>query len=155
MASLAKGKRAEAGGRSKRASNGGGASVDYETLARFRYELRKFQAFSASAADRAGLTAQQHQALLAVKGFSNGVSISVGDLAAYMLIRHHTAVELVDRMTRLKVLSRRVDGADGRRVLVSLTREGERRLQKLSKIHQEELRSIGPTLTKLLLPFRR
>jgi DNA-binding MarR family transcriptional regulator len=155
MASLTKGRRAEAGGRSKRASSGGGASVDYETLARFRYELRKYQAFSASAADRAGLTAQQHQALLAVKGFSNGAPISVGDLAAYMLIRHHTAVELVDRMTRLKVLSRRVDGADGRRVLVSLTREGERRLQKLSKIHQEELRSIGPTLTKLLLPFRR
>jgi DNA-binding MarR family transcriptional regulator len=72
-----------------------------------------------------------------------------------MLIRHHTAVELVDRMTRLNVLSRRVDGADGRRVLVSLTREGERRLQKLSKIHQEELRAIGPTLTKLLRPFRR
>lgn len=155
MASLGKGRRPAAGGRSNRASNGGGASVDYETLARFRHELRKFQAFSASAADRAGLTTQQHQALLAVKGFSNGAPISVGDLAQYLLIRHHTAVELVDRMTRLNVLSRRVDGADGRRVLVSLTREGERRLQKLSKIHQEELRAIGPTLTKLLRPFRR
>jgi DNA-binding MarR family transcriptional regulator len=75
--------------------------------------------------------------------------------AEVMLIRHHTAVELVDRMTRLKVLSRSIDGADGRRVLVSLTREGERRLQKLSKIHLEELRAIGPTLTKLLRPFRR
>ncbi len=155
MGALKKGGRTGAEGRPKRASNGGGASVDYQTLARFRYELRKFQAFSASAADRAGLTTQQHQALLAVKGFSNDAPISVGDLAQYMLIRHHTAVELVDRMTRLKVLSRRVDGADGRRVLVSLTKEGERRLQKLSKIHQEELRSIGPTLTKLLRPFRR
>lgn len=155
MASLRKGGRPAKGGRSKRASNGGGAPVDYETLARFRYELRKFQAFSASAADRAGLTAQQHQALLAVKGFSNGAQISVGDLAKFMLIRHHTAVELVDRMTRLKVLSRSIDGADGRRVLVSLTREGERRLQKLSRMHQQELRAIGPTLTKLLQPFRR
>ncbi len=155
MGALKKRGRTGAEGRPKRASNGGGASVDYQTLARFRYELRKFQAFSASAADRAGLTTQQHQALLAVKGFSNDAPISVGDLAQYMLIRHHTAVELVDRMTRLKVLSRRVDGADGRRVLVSLTKEGERRLQKLSKIHQEELRSIGPTLTKLLRPFRR
>src|SRR5262249_18511134 len=109
MGSLKKGGRLAAGGRAKRASNGRRGSVDYEPLARFRYELRKFQAFSASAADRAGLTTQQHQALLAVKGFSNGVPISVGDLAEYMLIRHHTAVELVDRMTRLKVLSRSVD----------------------------------------------
>jgi DNA-binding MarR family transcriptional regulator len=155
MASLKKGRRPAAGGRSKRTANGGGTSVDYETLARFRYELRKFQAFSATAASRAGLTAQQHQALLAVRGFSDSGPISVGDLARYLLIRHHTAVELVDRMTRLKVLSRQVDGADGRRVLVSLTREGERRLQKLSRIHLAELRAIGPTLTKLLLPFRR
>ena len=155
MASLKKGKRSAAGGRSKRAVTGSDASVDYETLARFRYELRKFQAFSASAASRAGLTAQQHQALLVVRGFSGDGPISVGDLARYMLIRHHTAVELVDRMTRLKVLSREIDGADGRRVLVSLTREGERRLQKLSRIHLEELRAIGPTLTKLLQPFRR
>ena len=155
MASLKKGKRSAAGGRSKRAVKGSGASVDYETLARFRYELRKFQAFSASAASRAGLTAQQHQALLVVRGFSADGPISVGDLARYMLIRHHTAVELVDRMTRLKVLSREIDGTDGRRVLVSLTGEGERRLQKLSRIHLEELRAIGPTLTKLLQPFRR
>ena len=130
-------------------------AVDYEALARFRHELRKFQAFSQSAAHKAGLTAQQHQALLAVRGFSGKGPISVGDLAQYLLIRHHTAVELVDRMTKLKVLSRNGDGTDGRRVLVSLTREGERRLQKLSRIHLEELRAIEPTLTKLLRPFRR
>lgn len=58
-------------------------------------------------------------------------------------------------MTKLKVLSRSVDGADGRRVLIRLTREGERRLQKLSKIHLEELLAIGPTLTELLQPFRK
>jgi DNA-binding MarR family transcriptional regulator len=140
----------------KRGSSGGaGAAVDYEALARFRYELRKFQAFSQSAAKRAGLTAQQHQALLAVRGFSGKRPISVGELADCLLIRHHTAVELVNRMTRLKILSRSVDGADSRRVLVSLTREGERRLRQLSRIHLEELRAIGPTLTRLLRPFRR
>jgi DNA-binding MarR family transcriptional regulator len=131
------------------------ASVDYEALARFRYELRKFQAFSQSAAKRAGLTPQQHQALLAVRGFSGERPISVGELADCLLIRHHTAVELVNRMTRLKILSRSIDGADSRRVLVRLTREGERRLQQLSRIHLEELRAIGPTLTRLLRPFRR
>lgn len=133
----------------------GGAPVDYEALARFRYELRKFQAFSQSAAKRVGLTVQQHQALLAVRGFSGKGPVTVGELANHLLIRHHTAVELVNRMTRLKVFSRSADGADGRRVLVSLTREGERRLHTLSRIHQQELSAIGPALTKLLRSFRR
>jgi DNA-binding MarR family transcriptional regulator len=130
-------------------------SVDYEALARFRYELRKFQAFSTAAAARTGLTSQQHQALLAVRGFSHEAPISIGDLAHYLLIRHHTAVELVDRMTKLKVLTRSIDGADARRVLVSLTREGERRLRELSTIHQQELRAIGPALGRLLRSFQR
>jgi DNA-binding MarR family transcriptional regulator len=129
--------------------------VDYEALARLRYELRKFQAFSSAAADKAGLTPQQHQALLIVRGFSSRDPVSIGDLAKFLLIRHHTAVELVDRMTKLELLSRVVDGADGRRVLVKLTREGERRLQKLSKIHLKELQAIGPTLTRMLRPFRQ
>jgi DNA-binding MarR family transcriptional regulator len=129
-------------------------SVDYEALARFRYELRRFQAFSEAAANRSDLTAQQHQALLAIRGFSSRKSLSVGDLARYLLIRHHTAVELVDRMVKLRILSRGVDPADGRRVLVELTKEGERRLQRLSKVHLQELRDIGPTLTKMLKLFR-
>jgi DNA-binding MarR family transcriptional regulator len=124
-------------------------------LARFRYELRKFQAFSEAAANRSGLTAQQHQALLAIKGFSGHDPVSVGDLARYLLIRHHTAVELVDRMVKLKILNRGIDPRDRRRVLVQLTKEGERRLQRLSRIHLQELRAIGPTLRKMLKPFRR
>lgn len=129
--------------------------VDYETLARFRYELRRFQAFSEAAANRSGLTAHQHQALLAIRGFSSREPISVGDLARYLLIRHHTAVELVDRMVKLKILSRSVDARDGRRVLVQLTKEGELRLRRLSRVHLEELRAIGPTLTKILKLFGR
>jgi DNA-binding MarR family transcriptional regulator len=129
--------------------------VDYEALARLRYELRKFQAFSSSAATKAGLTPQQHQALLIIRGFSAPAPVSVGDLAKYLLIRHHTAVELVDRMTRLELISRVVDDADARRVLIKLTREGEKRLQRLSEIHLKELQAIGPTLTGMLKPFRR
>jgi DNA-binding MarR family transcriptional regulator len=90
-------------------------TVDYATLARFRYELRKFQAFSKAAADQAGLTPQQHQALLTIRGFSNQEPVSVGDLADFLFIRHHTAVGLVDRMTKLELLTRVVDDADGRR----------------------------------------
>jgi DNA-binding MarR family transcriptional regulator len=130
-------------------------SVDYQALARLRYELRKFQAFSSTAATKAGLTPQQHQALLIVRGFSNPDPVSIGDLAKYLLIRHHTAVELVDRMTKLELISREVDSADARRVLIKLTREGEKRLQKLSEIHLKELQAIGPTLTGMLKPFQR
>ena len=129
-------------------------SVDYETLARFRLELRRFQAFSEAAANKSGLTAQQHQALLAIRGFSGREPVSIGDLASYLLIRHHTAVELVDRMVKLKIVSRSFDPSDRRRVLVQLTREGERRLGRLSRVHLQELRSMGPTLRKMLKLFR-
>jgi DNA-binding MarR family transcriptional regulator len=140
---------------SSRASNDrNNSAVDYEALAQFRYELRKFQAFSKAAAYKAGLTPQQHQALLTIRGFSSSDLVSVGDIAEFLLIRHHTAVELMDRMTGLGLLSRSVDEADGRRVLVKLTKEGKRRLRKLSRIHLEELRAIGPTLAKMLKPFR-
>lgn len=130
-------------------------AVDYEALANFRFELRKFLAFSETAATKAGLTPQQHQALLTIKGFSSQSPVSIGELAKLLFIKHHTAVELVDRMTKLGLLSREVDDTDGRRALVKLTREGEQRLRKLSRIHSEELGAVGPTLTRILKPFRR
>jgi DNA-binding MarR family transcriptional regulator len=130
-------------------------AVDYGTLAEFRYQLRKFLAFSETAAQESGLTPQQHQALLAIKGFSNSEPISVGDLARFLLIRHHTAVELMDRMTKLGLLSRVVDADDGRRVLVKLTGKGEQKLRTLSKIHFEELRSASPALARILKSFQR
>lgn len=130
-------------------------AVDYAALAEFRYQLRKFLAFSEAAAQKAGLTPQQHQALLAIKGFSSPAPISVGDLARFLLIRHHTAVELMDRMTKLGLLSRVVDADDGRRVLVKLTRKGEQKLRTLSKIHFEELQSASPALTRILKSFQR
>jgi DNA-binding MarR family transcriptional regulator len=130
-------------------------AVDYEALAQFRYQLRKFLSFSETAALKAGLTPQHHQALLAIKGFSNSEPVSVGDLAQFLLVRHHTAVELVDRMTKLGLLSRTVDDDDSRRVLVNLTRKGEQRLRTLSKIHLEELRSASPGLARILQSFRR
>jgi DNA-binding MarR family transcriptional regulator len=150
------GQQRPAGARASDASNGRETSgaVDYAALARFRYELRKFQAFSKAEAKNAGLTPQQHQALLTVRGFSDPDPVSVGDLAEFLLIEHHTAVELVDRMTKLELLTRVIDAADGRRVLVKLTKEGERRLQKLSQANLKELRAIGPALTRMLETFR-
>jgi len=129
-------------------------TVDYEALARFRYQLRRFLSFSGTAANKAGLTPQQHQALLAIKGFSSPDPISVGDLAQFLFIRHHTAVELMDRMTKLGLLKRVVDVDDSRRVLLKLTRKGESRLQTLSKIHLEELRTASLALAKILRSFQ-
>jgi DNA-binding MarR family transcriptional regulator len=137
------------------ATPGRGATVDYETIARFRYEVRTFLAFSEIEANRSGLTSQQYQALMAIRGFSIRTSVSIGDLARYMLIRHHTAVELVDRMVRLKIINRTTDPSDRRRVLLELTTAGERRLRRLYQIHVHELRTMGPTLTKMLKLFRR
>jgi len=139
----------------KAATSDRAAVVDYETLARFRYELRQFLAFSETEANRAGLSAQQYQALMAIRGLSTREPMSIGDLARYMLIRHHTAVGLVDRMVKLKIVVRRIDPSDGRRVLLELTSEGERRLRRLYRIHVHELRTMGPTLTKMLKLFRR
>ncbi|MGY3405960.1 DNA-binding MarR family transcriptional regulator [Bradyrhizobium sp. GM5.1] len=80
--------------------------ADYGALAQFRYQLRTFLAFSEAAAQSAGLTPQQHQALLAIKGLAAPDGASVGDIARFLLIRHHTAVELVDRMAKLKLIGR-------------------------------------------------
>jgi DNA-binding MarR family transcriptional regulator len=141
--------------RKRPAGRGRSHAVDYGALAEFRYQLRKFLAFSEAAAHKAGLTPQQHQALLAIKGFSRTEPVSVGDLAGFLLVRHHTAVELMDRMTRLGLLSRTVDDDDARRVLVKLTAKGEQKLRTLSKIHFEELKSASPGLTRILKSFQR
>jgi DNA-binding MarR family transcriptional regulator len=134
---------------------GKSAAVDFGALADFRYQLRKFLAFSEEAAGNAGLTPQQYQALLAIKGFSTPEPVSVGDLARYLLVKHHSAVELVDRMTKLGLLCRTVDDDDARRVLVMLTAKGEQKLRNLAKIHFEELRSASPALSRTLKAFRR
>ena len=124
--------------------------VNYEALARFRYEIRKYLAFSEAAAAEAGVTPHQYQALVAIKGFSRQDPISVGDLAALMFIRHHTAVSLVDRMAKLGLLTRVPDAGDKRRVFVALTSVGEEYLRSLAAMHVEELRRTAPTFATTL-----
>ncbi len=126
---------------------------DYERLADFRYALRCFMEFSQSAARAAGLTPQQHQALLAIKGTPGGAEVTVGDLAGRLLLRHHSAVELVDRLESNGLLRRDSDGQDGRRALLALTQKGEAALLKLSASHLEELSRVGPELSKMLSAF--
>jgi len=128
--------------------------ADYKALAQFRYQLRTFLAFSEAAAQRAGLTPQQHQALLAIKGFAGPDAASIGDVAKFLLIRHHTTVELIDRMTKLELVNRTSDPQDARRVRLKLTAKGEQKLLSLSKIHLEELRAASPALGRILRAFR-
>ncbi|HML29291.1 MAG TPA: MarR family transcriptional regulator [Hyphomicrobium sp.] len=140
----------------KRSAKTRSASVkkaDYEALAEFRYALRKFLAFSEEAASRAGLTPQQHQALLAIKGAPATDWLGISQIAERLLIRHHTAVELVDRLVGLGFVARMADPEDGRRIQVHVTKDGEERLRALSASHIEEVKNIQPTLRKLLKQF--
>jgi len=123
---------------------------DYEMLAAFRYALRQFLRFSEEAAATAGLSPQQHQALLAIKGYPGRDYVSVGELAERLQIRHHSAVGLVDRLVADGLVVRQTDPEDRRRVCVKLTGAGESRLEALSTAHHEEIRRMGPKLSAIL-----
>jgi DNA-binding MarR family transcriptional regulator len=123
---------------------------EYEMLASFRYALRQFLHFSEQAAIAAGITPQQHQALLAIKGYPGRDCILVRELAERLQIRHHSAVELIDRLVRHQFVIREHTGSDHRQVHVRLARRGEMVLAKLSEAHHEQLKRIGSELSPLL-----
>ncbi len=130
--------------------------ADYEALAEFRFQVRSFLAFSEGAAQRQGLTSQQHQALLGIKGFVRPGPATVGDVARFLLIRHHSAVELINRMAKLGLISRVADPEDARRVRLKLTRKGEQKLRALSRDNLEELhRATSPAIRRLLKQIGR
>jgi DNA-binding MarR family transcriptional regulator len=123
---------------------------DVETLAAFRYALRQFVSFSDEAARAAGLTPQQHQALLSIQGFPGRAEVTISELAERLQIRHHSAVGLVDRLAALKLVERRAGQADRRQVFVRLTPAGRRVLRRLSAAHRAELQRLGPELVRLI-----
>jgi DNA-binding MarR family transcriptional regulator len=126
------------------------SKAEYELLASFRYALRQFLHFSEEAARAVGLEPQQHQALLAVKGFPGRDWVTVGELAEQLQIRHHSAVGLVNRMETNGWLVRMPASEDRRQVHVALTPQGAALLEQLAAIHKEELRRLGPQLHLLL-----
>lgn len=128
--------------------------AQYEMLAELRYSLRQFLRFSEEAAGTAGVTPQQHQALLAIKGYPGGVRISIGELAERLQVRHHSAVGLIDRLIAEGYARRVTDPDDARRVRLTLTARGEKVLEKLSAAHREQLRRIGPQINQLLERLR-
>lgn len=126
------------------------AKADYERLAEFRYLLRRFSIFSENAAEKSDLTPQQHQALLAIKGFPGRERVTIGELAERLCIRHHSAVELLDRLTLKALVKRRSGTEDRRQVLIELTPKAESLLAELSAIHRAELKRLAPHLQDLL-----
>ena len=123
---------------------------EYQSLAEFRHQLRRFLHFSEMQARGHGLEPQQHQALLALKGFTGGTQPTVGALASRLALRHHTAVELTNRLESGGLVKRRPDPEDGRQILVQVTAKGAAKLRSLSLAHRNELRVRGPELTRAL-----
>ncbi len=130
------------------------SEADYAHLAAFRQALREFLHFSENEARSAGMHPQQHQALLLVRGFPGPGPISVGDLAASLRIRHHSAVGLITRMEANGLVLKSGDSADRRRVRVRLTARGRRVLERLSAAHKNELMRVGPALEQILARLR-
>ncbi|MBT2655886.1 MarR family transcriptional regulator [Bacillus sp. ISL-18] len=115
----------------------------YELLAEFRYQLKKFLHFSDSEARKVGVTPQQHQLLLAIKGFPGRDTVTPRELADLLFITHNACVGLIDRCSQLGLVARTSNPDDGRSVLIQLTLHGEEILQRLSEIHLEEIMKIG------------
>jgi DNA-binding MarR family transcriptional regulator len=123
---------------------------DYTTLAEFRYHIRKFLRFSEQAALASGLNGAQHQLLLAVKGLPPDLVPNVGTLAERLQLRHHSVVELVDRLAKRGFVRRAGNPADRRQVLVGITARGESILRRLTAVHRAELQKAAPALIEAL-----
>lgn len=127
-----------------------GREIQYRALAEFRYEIRRFLNFSERAARAAGLEPQQHQGLMAVKGVPKGRHATVGYVAERLQIRHHSAVELANRLEARGLLRRSRSQVDRREVWLELMPPGEKALRRLAASHQAELRSAAPKLLQAL-----
>ena len=124
--------------------------ADYQALAEFRYQIRKFLHFSEQAVEAAGLERGQYQLMLAIKGMPEGVRPRIREVANRMQIQHHSAVELTNRLEEHRMIRRLRSRADRREVLLRLTPHGESLLQRLSLAHRAELQLAGPKLLEAL-----
>jgi DNA-binding MarR family transcriptional regulator len=122
---------------------------DYRRLLSLRTGLRRFMRWSERQAQAAGLTPRQHQLLLAVRGHADPRGPTVGDVAEHLLLRHHSAVELIDRAEAAGLVTRGPDADNQSTVRMRLTDEGSRRLEALSELHLEELAHLAPTMQTL------
>lgn len=124
--------------------------ADYQKLAEFRYRIRQFLHFSEEAARLNGIEPQQHQLLLTIKGLPEGTRPTVTAVSSRLCLRHHSTVELINRLVERGAVIRRHSEQDRREVLVELTPHGEHLLRTLSVLHLEELQNSGPALSEAL-----
>jgi DNA-binding MarR family transcriptional regulator len=123
--------------------------ADYRRLLQFRTGLRRFLHWSEEQAERAGLTPAQHQLLLAVRGHDGAQGPTIGEVAGYLLLRHHSVVGLVDRAEKAGLVERQEDSGDRRVVRLRLTPQGLGTLQKLSALHLEEIHRLAPSIQEI------
>ena len=128
---------------------------DYQALAELRYQIRLFLHFSEQAVRSVGLNPHQHQLMLALKGLPQNLRPTIRELAKRLQIRHHSTVELVNRLTQNGYVRRQRCDEDRRQVLILLTGKGERVLKELSLHHQAVLRKAGPALISSLRAIMR
>ena len=123
--------------------------IDYAALAEFRFALRRFQMFSETKAGEAGLTPQQHQALLAIRA-ADPDAATVGYVAQRLIVKPHTASELIDRLEAIGLVRREPAPSDRRRALLRLTSQATGILSALSSAHRDEIRRLQPLLVEHL-----
>ena len=128
---------------------------DYAQLAAWRRALRTFLRFSERAAAEAGLAAQQYQALLVVRGWTEERPVTINDLARELYVKHNSAVGLVGRLVQQGLMTRAISSADRRKVELALTRRGRTVLASLAAMHRRELQRLGPVFKRFFAEISR
>ena len=128
---------------------------DYESLADFRYLLRKFLRFSKDFLRSAGLSPEQYEALLAIKAFATSSGLTILHLSERLQVKHHSAVNTVDRLAERKLITRQTSATDRRQRHLKLTDRGEKLIEELAAAHRKEMRSRSPEMIKALQRLRR
>jgi DNA-binding MarR family transcriptional regulator len=123
---------------------------EYRQIAEFRYRIRQFLQFSEEVARANEIEPQQHQLLLAIKGLPEGLRPTITTLSSRLCLRHHSTVELANRLVTRGAILRKHSDEDGREILLDLTPQGERILRALSVLHWRELQTLGPALSDSL-----
>jgi DNA-binding MarR family transcriptional regulator len=122
---------------------------DFQHLLELRTGLRRFLRWSERQAQAAGLTAAQHQLLLAIRGHPDSAGPTIGEVADYLVLRHHSAVELIDRAAAAGLVRRDRDPSNSSAVRVTLIPAGVDKLDALTETHMQELAHLAPTMRTL------
>jgi DNA-binding MarR family transcriptional regulator len=131
-------------------SGGDLTAEDYRHLAEFRRQIRQFVSFSEGVARQSGIEPKQHQLLLVLKGLPENAKPTIGEIASRLFIKHHSTVELVNRLAAAGFVVRKQGKDDRREVQIRMTAAGAALLRKLSLVHRLELERSGPALAKAL-----